>query len=595
MNLPVIISEYTNVDTAVTDLVDAVSSSYSQNPNMEEIKVWEHLDRDFINSGINYPIMAEFPMFGLERADFIIVDTQKALVIEAKGWKSIQKIRGTNMVVIADKEHHIDPCYQLQNYVSKMKYFHSSGRNVDYQGILYLYNNNSYTSEECEIIHGLDDLLDRIKGIGPPGKELQINEIIEGKFSINEDLIDMINRSKLSLMANATKTLVSSGYGLTENQAILVNDILKSVENGEDKAFIIRGPSGSGKTLVALQIVIEAVARGWKALLAYRNNRLLNTMRQVLNINNGSVNLSSLVQYYSTGRNIGIGESGFQQDRFGKLDLIVYDEAQRMTESVIQMTQNRSMVKVYFYDDSQILIGDEAGIEANFTRYLNNCEIRSLTSVFRVPENYLKFVKHLLWDDPPTSAINYDINIKKSISDMMADLNTKKKSNKIALICAFTESRGDSKNSKSEQNRRIGYPLPSGLDLYKNSGLDIYWLMNEKTEYPRYWRGELDPLKFCASIYGAQGFEADFTGVVWGRDLVWRNGWHLNSEAITDNIGNNYSLKSLSKSNPSTAMNLLKNRYYTILTRGIKGTDIFFEDEETMDHVMKEIEKCKIT
>lgn len=59
--------------------------------------------------------------------------------------------------------------------------------------------------------------------------------------------------------------------------------------------------------------------------------------------------------------------------------------------------------------------------------------------------------------------------------------------------------------------------------------------------------GKLEPLKYCTSIYGAQGFEAEYVGVIWGRDLIWRDEWIVNPDPITDNIGNENSLASLAR------------------------------------------------
>jgi hypothetical protein len=62
--------------------------------------------------------------------------------------------------------------------------------------------------------------------------------------------------------------------------------------------------------------------------------------------------------------------------------------------------------------------------------------------------------------------------------------------------------------------------------------------MHERVEYPRYRNGELDPLKYCSLVYGAQVFDAHYVGVVWGRDLIWRNNvWTVNPDPITDYVG----------------------------------------------------------
>ena len=85
-----------------------------------------------------------------KRADVIFVDKDKALVVEAKGWRRVKKI-GDNAVE-ADGELHKDPSYQLNNYVSKFNLFHSS--NIKFEGVLFLYNTVDYSSTDCKILGG---------------------------------------------------------------------------------------------------------------------------------------------------------------------------------------------------------------------------------------------------------------------------------------------------------------------------------------------------------------------------------------------------------------------------------------------------------
>ncbi len=115
--------------------------------------------------------------------------------------------------------------------------------------------------------------------------------------------------------------------------------------------------------------------------------------------------------------------------------------------------------------------------------------------------------------------------------------------------------------------------------------------MNPKTEYPQYWLNQKNSLTKCASVYGAQGFESDYTGVIWGEDLVWRNGWEVNQREIMDNTGGNFSLKKIaSKGNLQLARKLLFNRYKILLTRGIRGTGIYFEDLKTYEYISSLVE-----
>jgi len=573
----------------VNELREGYFETYGEPPRIEQVGAWKGSLSAIKSASIIYPVLAEFPIFDLERADFLVVGKRKALTIETKGWRTINRFNDYS--VMADGKQEQDPCYQLNNYVSKLKYFHSASAKFDFHGTLFTYNNSTY-HDSCNVVATPEQLGEIVSTLGEPGEASELSEIINGKFVITKTLIDLIKESREELLDKAALALLSRGYGLTSEQSGLLENVLASLEKGEKRVFLVKGKSGSGKTLVAVTLLLEAVSRGYKALLGYRNNRLLNTLRSLLSIKRGTVNLSALIQFYSMGaqgRFRGIGEQNFPVDKYGELDLAVFDEAQRMTESVAGLSMTRAKVSVYFYDELQILTGNEEGTRDGFLKYAPSAEEGRLSAPFRAPASYLRFVEDLM-DGKGSAPQKYSFKILGDVRDLLRTLRERKvEGSRVALVSAFTESDGD-KDPASPKNVRIGYPLQSGFDLYKGLGTEVRWLMNEKTQYPKYWMGLMDPLTYCASVYGAQGFESDYVGVVWGRDFVRRgSSWQINPRVITDKVGGSYSLRTVAERDPSKAERLLKNRYYILLTRGIRGTYVFFEDPETKDFVKQSV------
>ena len=89
-------------------------------------------------------------------------------------------------------------------------------------------------------------------------------------------------------------------------------------------------------------------------------------------------------------------------------------------------------------------------------------------------------------------------------------------------------------------------------------------------------------------IYTAQGFEFDYVGVIFGTDLVYRagEGWvgdkRNSHDSIVKRAGDRF-------------VELVKNTYRVLLTRGIKGCYVCFLDRATEDFFEAERKPCPPT
>ncbi len=594
--LPVVVTGKADWREVLRRLEEGYRRFYGESAPEELYSSWRASLPDVLGVSDGFPVIVEYPVLGgLDRVDFIVVGSRRALVVEAKCW--VCRLRRRGYVVEPEVSERVDPCYQLENYLAKFRHIHSASQRLEFSGVVYA--KGFHYRDSCPIASTEEELQSHIERLGSPGGEEEVRAIVEGRFQISKTLIDFVREKREELKESAFKTLLGGGYGLTSEQFEVAWDILEAVEKGEDRAFLVRGVSGSGKTLVAVSVFLEALAMGKRAILAYRNNRLIHTLRKVF-----PPEVSQLIKFYATGpqgRYTGIAESNFPVNKYGKLDLVVYDEAQRMTRENIRLSLERSTVKAYFYDDEQLLVGDEEGTQETFLSEMREAGVKhslyELRRPARIPLSYLRAVRSLLSGEGFRPEGVY-VKLYEDIRDMFRALREYHvRGSRVALVCAFTETPGRHGGGRTDDNRRIGYPLCkrankhgecvewSDLEIYKGTGLDVYWLMNEETEYPRYWSGELDPLAYCASVYGAQGFEAEHVGVVWGRDLVWRGRWTVNPEPITDNVGGSASLKAIARKDPEKALRLLKNRYLILLTRATKSVHLFVEDPETRKYL----------
>ncbi|WP_252896922.1 DNA/RNA helicase domain-containing protein [Metallosphaera hakonensis] len=353
MPLPVILQEITQ--NSFGDLVTSYKETFKEDPSIEQKNAWKKLLEIFNTLNTPHPIIMEYPIF-TDRVDAIFVDESKALILEAKGWK--QARRKDDITVESDGELRLDPCYQLNNYVTKMNTFHSSG--IRFEGALFLYNTNDYSSSECEVLRNPNDLKVKLKNYSPRSRQ-DVDKIVNGKFVLTTDFVKFLAETKNFLQQSIAKAILPYGYGLTEEQGLILSKVLNVLEDrASNKNFLVRGGSGSGKSLLAITLFLETLSRGYFTILSYKNQRLLNSIK--LSLTGLSLNktndrdkvqaLSQFIMFYSTGFGFGVGESNFSdwfKEKFGdeKIDLVVYDEAQRMTTNVIKKFSQGKSKRVF--------------------------------------------------------------------------------------------------------------------------------------------------------------------------------------------------------------------------------------------------------
>lgn len=94
-----------------------------------------------------------------------------------------------------------------------------------------------------------------------------------------------------------------------------------------------------------------------------------------------------------------------------------------------------------------------------------------------------------------------------------------------------------------------------------------------------------DPAGFgqVGCVYTAQGFEYDYSGVILGPDLVWRDDhWVAVRGANKDP-----DFKNRTKVSDDDFDRLVRNVYKVLLTRGMRGALLMSTDAETQDHLRR--------
>ncbi|NPV03458.1 MAG: DUF2075 domain-containing protein [Syntrophaceae bacterium] len=118
------------------------------------------------------------------------------------------------------------------------------------------------------------------------------------------------------------------------------------------------------------------------------------------------------------------------------------------------------------------------------------------------------------------------------------------------------------------------------------NGSDYTWFIQAPQGSPMHQ----DQLCEVGCPYAVRGFDFDYIGVLWLSDLVWRAGrWHPDPAHVHD-TGLDRSVRAARKEKtPRQAHEMLRaalaQAYRILLTRGMNGCYLWFEDAETCAHV----------
>ncbi|HEY0826622.1 MAG TPA: DNA/RNA helicase domain-containing protein [Bacilli bacterium] len=89
------------------------------------------------------------------------------------------------------------------------------------------------------------------------------------------------------------------------------------------------------------------------------------------------------------------------------------------------------------------------------------------------------------------------------------------------------------------------------------------------------WAYDPNGLNQIGCVYTAQGFEFDYVGVIIGKDIVY----NLDKQQWEGNKVHSYD--TVFKRSKDKFEDLIKNTYRVLLTRGMKGCYVYFEDKDT--------------
>ncbi len=297
-----------------------------------------------------------------------------------------------------------------------------------------------------------------------------------------------------------------------------------------------------------------------------------------------------------------------------ELDLLICDEAHRIwsfnqtrqgyiwrqcsDDPMVQEMIRVAKISVFLLDDFQSVRADEVGT-ADYIKIQaqvitgNEPEFVELTEQFRCygSNSYVDFINHCLNFAPDNSLAwkenkEYKFEIFESMPKMYEKLkNLCLENYKTRLVSGYCWKWTKDRSNEIVDKRFNGwtgtwYRPPEERDKEIES---TYYEWINFEDLDSYKPGKFNDL--VGTVYLVQGFEFDYVGVIFGEDLVIRDGqWVYQKEKSKDDV-----LKRQLKENVKAATEKLRNVYRILLTRGMRGTYLFFLDKETKEYFEKKL------
>jgi len=521
-------------------------------------------------------------------------------IVELKQW-SDATLNDNSLNLIVNGAEHLHPSQQAYDYAEHLSEIHSSYSeyNIGTAPCSYCHNLSRLKFTPLEDARFADIL--KVSPLFKKGDEENfveyltnstgngnginlMNKFLNGRFKPNKKLLDVLD----SVIHKDER------WHLLDNQRLAYNTIwaqvlkIKFGNNRKRSAILVRGGPGTGKTVIATQLLADAIRNQYTAV----------------HTTGGHAFTTSLRAQFKGADILFAWNLNFRKAPTEGIDLLLVDEAHRLRKtsdtrftpasqrnkhSQMEELLNAAKVTVFFLDENQYVRPDEIGCSQLIRDVTKSFGINlfeyDLHAQFRCGNcfDYLTWIDYLLGFDtirPKYWADQYAFKIVDTPQEIENIISDARKFNEAGRIVAgFCWRWSD--------------PLPDGSLVNDVKIGDWSHPWNAKPSSKKVYKPENHPYTLWANteigetqigcIYSAQGFEFDRVGVIWGQDLVWRrNRWVAQREKSFD---------SPVKAKTVDTLQLLRNAYRVLLTRGTKETLLLCLDDETRNHIAEEINR----
>lgn len=377
-------------------------------------------------------------------------------------------------------------------------------------------------------------------------------------------------------------------FVLLDEQQIAYNLVMRAVhrarESDAKEVVIVTGGPGSGKSVIALSLLGELSRLGYPVQHVTGSKAFTTTLRRVAGYR--APRVQAMFKYFNN----------FTASRKNELDVLIADEAHRLrkssanrytkaadrtgksqTEELIDVAR----VPVFLLDEHQVVRPGEVGTVAEI-RAVAQAKGLALVQIdldgqFRAGGSaaYENWVARLLGLQPggpiPWTAQDdrYVVKIADSPSALEDELSAKLGNENARMTAGFCWDWSDPVGNGLVADVRIGdWHRPWNVKGERKVG---------DAPPSQLWATDPNGFTQVGCVYTAQGFEYDWNGVIFGPDLVWRDGaWAADASRSRDTV--------VTRGTAAAEFDvLIRNTYKVLLTRGMVGTILYSTDPDTQD------------
>lgn len=589
-------------------LSDAFFQYYGYPPAKSEVAAWGNSLRAMAQV-VQYAMLNDHGVIveyelpsSSRRLDFMICgrgasECDEAVIVELKQWSQCEAAEGDGLVStwVGSRNREVPhPSVQVGQYQQYLADTHSAFYEGDHPirlGACSYLHNYEIRPDDVLLAPKFSEAIARYPVFGADAVD-DLKGYLHDRLATGEgaSVLARIEQSKYrpsrKLMDYVAETIAGRGpWVLLDEQLVVVEKIraavASAVTQGRRHVVLVRGGPGTGKSVLAINLLARFLGDGRTAHYATGSRAFTKTLWKLV----GS-RAKPVLKYFNNYRNALPGE----------IDALICDEAHRIretsndrytpkakqsTEPQIRELLRAAKVAVFFIDDRQGVRPKEIGSTDYIKRHAADLKYEvsefELEVQFRCSGSagFVNWISHTLQIERTanqlwTGAEAFDFRIFPTPELLEAAIRAKSGGHVTARLAA-------------------GYcwdwsaPNPDGT-LVDDVAIGTWrkpW--NAKPDAGRLAKGippsdlwATDPggIEQVGCIYTAQGFEVDYIGVIWGKDLAY----DLDGQAW---VGNKKESRDRSVKQSDDFLTLVKNTYRVLLSRGMKGCYVCFLDKDT--------------